>query len=459
MNIATCLAAKQALLPSGWASDVRVHIGEDGRIASVQSNVPPEPDDQVLSDRALLPAPSNLHSHAFQRAIAGLTESRTSTGDFWSWREAMFAIVARLSPDDMEGLAALVQMEMLEAGYAAVGEFHYLHHQPDGRPYDDPGATGAGIASAASTTGIGLTLLPVLYRRGGLDDRPLSGGQRAFGCTPDLYEAVLASCRSAVSRLPPDCNIGVAPHSLRTVSPDDLSWLIKLSPEAPIHIHIAEQIAEVDAVVAMYGARPVEWLLDTVDVDQHWCLVHATHMSEAETTALATTGAVVGLCPITEANLGDGVFAGARFIAEGGRFGVGSDSNVRIACAEELRALEYSQRLSMRRRAILTRDGWSVGRTLFEAAVSGGAQALGRDSGAIAEGRFADLVGLDTGAIATTGLDGDRLLDAWIFASDDRLVRDVWSAGRHVVVDGNHIERERITEPARTTLERLRSDL
>ncbi len=457
MRRVTSLFVDRALLPIGWFRDVRIVVGPNGRISAVHTDSKPEADDERLSGKVLLPAPANLHSHAFQRSLAGLGEHRsTSQDDFWSWREFMYGLVALLTPEDIEIIAALVQMEMLESGYAAVGEFHYLHHQPDGSIYDNIGTMGSRIVAAAARTGIGLTLLPALYSRGGLDGRALSSGQRRFGCDRDRFEAVLGSCLGAISGLDEDSTVGVAAHSLRAVSPGDLTWASSLLPGAPVHLHIAEQEREVDEVSAAYGRRPMSWLMENHEVDQRWCLVHATHVTAKELHAMANSGAVVGLCPITESNLGDGIYEAVEFMIAGGRIGIGSDSNVRISLSEELRTLEYSQRLSRRGRGQLAPKGGSVGRALFDACSHGGSQAIGRASGAIAEGRLADFVALDGNALALSGVDGDRLLDAWIFAADDRLVRDVFSAGRHVVSDGRHVDRDTIVTTALPTLRKLR---
>ena len=480
MNTVRTLHTSRALLSTGWAENVRITLGEpegrpdggpgsgqqcaasdgEGRITAIQANAVAEPDDLVLANRALLPAPVNLHSHAFQRALAGLTEYRSTSQDsFWSWRDLMYRFVEQLDPDDIEDIAAAVQMEMLEAGYAACGEFHYLHHQADGTPHDDVAEMAVRIAASASITGIGLTLLPVFYQRGGLDGRDLSGGQLRFGCSRDLYEKLIVSAANAVAKLNPDCNLGVAPHSLRAVSSQDLSWVTALLPDAPVHIHIAEQTAEVDEVAAVYGAPPVRWLLDNATVDQRWCLVHATHMTSGEASDMARSGAVAGLCPITESNLGDGIFSGLEYLTAGGKIGIGSDSNVRIAMAEELRTLEYSQRLKEHQRAVLVDGEKSVGRTLFGAVAEGGARATGRSSGRIEVGQLADLVAIDTGATHTMGLTGDRLLDAWIFAGDDRLVTDVFSAGRHVVREGRHIHHGEISRNFNRVVMKLRAGL
>lgn len=453
----TELWARRALLPDGWASNVRVEIDGTGRLAAVVPDAPPNGTRLGI----LLPAPGNLHSHAFQRAMAGLTERRGPQGkdSFWTWRALLYRFLERLTPEDVEAIAAQAFVEMLEAGYAAVGEFHYLHHQAGGVPYDAPAELSRRVMAAAAATGIGLTHLPALYGRGGLDGSPLDGGQRRFGCTLDGFATLLEDAQAGLRALPGDAVLGVAPHSLRAVDPEALGGVVALRPEAPVHIHIAEQVAEVEAVTAALGAPPVAWLLDALAVDGRWCLVHATHMTPRETVALARSGAVAGLCPITESNLGDGIFDGARFLAGGGCFGVGSDSNVRVALAEELRTLEYSQRLRDRARAVLATADRSVGRILYQGACHGAARALGRHAGVIAPGRLADLVALDDDALAIAHLDGDALLDAWIFAADDRLVTDVWSAGRHVVTGGRHVARETVAERFRAVLRRLGDEL
>ncbi len=446
--------AEQALLAEGWAKDVLVGVGADGRIASVAAGAPP----QGHRVGAVLPAPVNLHSHAFQRAMAGMTERRGPHGrdTFWTWRQLMFRFLEALTPDDIEAIAAFVQLEMLEAGYAAVAEFHYVHHQPDGTPYADIGEMSARIVAAAEASGIGLTLLPVLYQQAGCDGAPLAPGQVRFGNSIDRFANLHARAGQIVAALPPDAGLGVAPHSLRAVSRDGLAAAVTLSPDAPLHMHLAEQVGEVEEVHAAYGQCPVEWLLAHHDVDARWCLIHATQMNAAETLGLAATGAVAGLCPVTESSLGDGIFNGAAFLQAGGRIGIGSDSNIRIALTEELRTLEYSQRLRDRGRAILATEEQSTGRRLFSAAVAGGAQAARRASGAIIPGQWADLVALDTDAIDLEGREGDALLDSFIFAGDDRMIADVWSAGRHLVRTGRHIHRDAIAQRYRKTMAALR---
>ena len=451
----TAIFAEQALLPQGWARDVVVTLA-DGRIAAVASG--PAPAGAVRVG-ALLPAPANLHSHAFQRAMAGLTEARgPNPGDsFWTWRQLMFRFLDRLTPEDVQAIAALVQVEMLEAGYAGVAEFHYLHHAPGGVPYDDLAEMAGRIVAAAADTGIGLTLLPVLYRWGGCDRRGLAPGQVRFGNDPDRFARLVEGVEAALAALPGDARIGIAPHSLRAVDPEALAFCADLRPGAPIHIHLAEQLAEVDEVQAALGARPVEWLLAQAPVDARWCLIHCTQMQRHETLALAATGAVAGLCPLTEASLGDGIFDGVAWVGAGGAFGVGSDSNIRIRLAEELRQLDTTQRLRDHSRAALATAECSTGRVLWNGAARGGAQATGRAAGALAPGLLADLVALDTGAVDLEGLSGDRLLDAAIFADGDRAVAEVWAAGRHVVTGGRHIARDRIEGAYRATVRRLRA--
>lgn len=444
------LHAEQALLPEGWASDISVEV-EAGRIVAVG----PARGGQRVA--CLLPAPVNLHSHAFQRAMAGLTEFRTAGQDsFWTWRSLMYRFLERLSPDDVEAIAAQVMVEMAEAGYAGVAEFHYLHHGLGGVSYDDRAEMAGRICAAADTTGMGLTLLPVLYERGGCDGRALAGGQLRFGNDLDGYLRLREGAARHLASLHKDAVLGQAPHSLRAVSAANLAEASQLS--GPIHIHVAEQVAEVDEVLAFTGQRPVDWLLSHAPVDQRWCLIHATQMEPSETLALAHSGAVAGLCPITEANLGDGIFDGARYVQAGGAFGIGSDSNVRISLSEEIRMLEYSQRLGRKARAVLA-DGRSVGRLVFEGMARGGAQAAGRDAGAIAVGKWADLVALDGSGPDMAGRRGDRLLDSFAFAGDDRMVAHVWSAGRPLVQNGRHFARDAVRARFGAVMARLAAAL
>lgn len=444
------LHAKTALLPDGWAQDVRIHV-QEGRIAQVTAGVPGQ------GHGAILPAPVNLHSHTFQRAMAGMTESRTAGQDsFWTWRALMYRFLDRLSPEDVQAIAAQAMVEMAEAGFAAVCEFHYLHHPVGGGTYADPAEMSARIAQAARETGLGLTHLPVIYEQGGVDGRALAGGQSRFGSSPEVYAKLLEGAERALSGVS-DAGMGVAPHSLRAVSRGTLDRVSGMT-KGPIHIHIAEQVAEVTEVQTAWGARPVDWACANLPLDARWCMIHATQMTPGETAALAKTGAVAGLCPITEANLGDGVFDAPGWLAAGGRFGVGTDSNVRISLAEELRLLEYSQRLQGKARAVMA-DERSTGRLLWEGAAQGGAQAAGRQSGAIAVGMWADMLALDTGDLRLEGFQGDSLLDAFLFAGRDGLVTDLWSAGRHIVQAGRHIARDATASRFRATMHRLRAAL
>ncbi len=431
--------AQTALLPTGWAQDVRIAISADGRIAPPDGNAPADHRVDML-----LPAPANLHSHAFQRAMSGLTEARsTGTSDsFWTWRQLMYRFLDHLTPDDVEAIAAYAQMEMLEAGFAAVGEFHYLHHRPGGKPYDRIGEMADRIAAAARETGIGLTLLPVLYMQGGADGRALNGGQLRFGCDLERFDRLMSDCADILRDLPTDAVLGVAPHSLRAVLPDGLEQCASYA--GPIHMHLAEQKAEVIEVRSTFGARPAEWLCDTQDVNDRWCLIHCTQMTPTETATLARTGAVAGLCPITESNLGDGIFDAPGWTKAGGRLGVGSDSNLRISLTEELRTLEHSQRLRDHARAVLADDARSTGHALLAQVVKGGAQALGRHSGAIAPGHWADLVALDLSGPDCAGRTDDQMLDTWIFGQGGPTVHHLWTAGRHMVQDGRHIHRARL---------------
>jgi formimidoylglutamate deiminase len=445
--------AKQALLASGWVNDVRLTL-TNGVIDCVEPLSKPHASDVRVD--TLLPALGNLHSHTFQRAMAGMTEVRAAGRDsFWTWRDLMYRFVDRLTPEQIEAIAALVFMEMLEAGYAAVGEFHYVHHQKRGVPYADVAELSNRIFAAAATTQIGLTHLPVLYTYAGAGKRPLADGQLRFGNTVDQFARLVARAKAGLHSLPADARIGIAPHSLRATSPDDLKILLADHRRGPVHIHIAEQPKEVEDIQGWLGARPVEWLLANADVNAAWCLIHATHMTETETVRMAESGAVAGLCPITEANLGDGPFNGPVYLSAGGAFGIGSDSNVQIALSGELRTLEYSQRLRDLARNVMVVGEGSVGRTLYTGAARGSAQALGRNVGDIGIGRLADLVAIDSTAPALCALNQCQLLDGVVFAANDTVVTDVWSAGRHAVRGGRHVDRDRIIAAYRVAVAAL----
>ncbi|MDQ6435015.1 formimidoylglutamate deiminase [Mesorhizobium sp. LHD-90] len=444
----TGIFAREALLPTGWASNVRVTF-ERGAIVSIEHNASPAQADERAA--ILLPAMPNLHSHAFQRGMAGLAETRGPGDDsFWSWREVMYRFALSMTPEQVEAVAAQLYMEMLEAGFGRVGEFHYLHHDRDGRPYANIAEMGERIAAAASETGIGLTLLPVFYAHSGFGGLVPNDGQRRFINDIDSFSRLLEASREAVAGLS-DTIVGVAPHSLRAVTPDELATVTRMALSNPIHIHVAEQTREVDDCIAWSGVRPVEWLLANAPVGENWCLIHATHMTDGETAAMAKSGAIAGLCPVTEANLGDGIFAGRAFLDQGGRFGVGSDSNVLIGVADELRQLEYSQRLLHRQRNVLAPPGGSNGRALFDAALVGGNQALGGRPSGIAVGGAASLVSLASGHPSLAGKSGDAILDAWIFANGAK-IDCVWVAGRKCVAEGRHFDHEAIAERFRKTM-------
>ena len=442
-----------AFLPSGFARDVRVEV-EDGLVTAVQPGQPAGGAERLAG--IALPGMPNLHSHAFQRGMAGLAERRGPANDtFWTWREVMYRFLGRLSPEDVEAIAAFAYAEMLEGGYTLVGEFHYLHHDPAGQPYSDIAELSGRIAAAASETGIGLTLLPCFYAQGGFGGRPPVEGQRRFINDLDSFARLLEGARRHLGRVP-GARMGVAPHSLRAVTPEALEAVADLVPEGPIHIHAAEQWLEVEDCVAWSGRRPVEWLLENAGLDERWCLIHATHMTADETARLAESGAAAGLCPLTEASLGDGTFEGPRFLRSGGAFGIGTDSNIQIDAAAELRQLEYSQRLAHRGRNLMTLDeGESTGRRLFTSALAGGAQAMAQPMGAIAPGQRADFVVLDAGHPALAAAGPESWLDCWIFCAGQSLVKDVVAGGRHVVTNGRHHRREEIAACYRASLARV----
>lgn len=449
----THLWFSSALLPGGWSAAVRLSLSE-GLIARVEDGAEAAEGDERHG--VAIPGLPNLHSHAFQRVMAGLTEHGDGAAgdDFWTWREAMYRCADRLGPDDVEAIAALAFAEMLETGFTRVGEFHYLHHDPAGMPYADPAELAARIIAAAASSGIGLTLLPVFYAHADFGGLPPTWGQRRFATDIDGFARLLDATRRAAAGLPGSV-VGIAPHSLRAVTPDELRRVVPLAGNGPIHIHVAEQVREMEDCLAWSGRRPVEWLLENQPVDGRWCLIHATHTTAAERSGIAACGTVVGLCPITEANLGDGIFDARAFQVAGGRFGIGTDSNVLIDAAGELRQLEYTQRLQSRRRNILAADpGWSTGRTLFDASLSAGSQALG-SGGGLEAGQPADIVTLAADHPSTASRADDRRLDGWIFAARSGAIDGVWARGRRVVVGGRHVARETLERRFLAVLERF----
>jgi formimidoylglutamate deiminase len=454
----TSYFAESALLPAGWAADVRLDVDDAGNVAAVTPDAKPDGAERLAG--VAVPGMANVHSHAFQRAMAGLAERAGPEGDnFWSWREVMYRFLARLGPRDVEAIATQLYVELLKHGYTAVGEFHYLHNDPKGEPYDNAGELAERVVEAAGSSGIGLTLLPVLYQTGNFGAAPTTEGQRRFRMGTEEF-LKLVDRLGHRHRRDAQVRIGIAPHSLRAVPPDALKAALDgfaaIERTGPIHIHAAEQTKEVDDCVAWSGQRPVEWLLTHAPVDARWCLVHCTHMAPAETAALAASGAVAGLCPTTEANLGDGLFPLPAFLHAGGRFGIGTDSNVATSPVEELRWLEYGQRLTARARNLAeTKIGASTGAQLYRTALAGGAQALGRPIGALAPGMRADIVVLDADHPALAGRTGDVLLDSWIFSGNATPVRDVMVGGHWVVRDQHHSHEEQAAADYRHTIARL----
>ncbi len=450
---------ESALLPSGWARGVRL-TSDGGRIGQLSTDVDPLPGDERHA--IALPGLPNVHSHAFQRGLAGLTERRGPGEDsFWSWRELMYRFVERIGPEELEAVSALCFAEMLEAGFTHVGEFHYLHHDRDGSPFAERGELAVRIAAAAAQSGIGITLLPVFYAHGGFGGAPPSARQCRFVTDVEAYARILESCRRAVQPLV-GASVGVAPHSLRAVTPAELYAVTALAGEGVVHIHVAEQAREVEECLALTGQRPIEWLLAHGHPGPRWCLVHATHATDAELAGIAACGAVAGLCPITESSLGDGIFAAADFRTGGGRLGIGSDSNVLLDAAQELRTLEYSQRLARRARNVLTAAaGASTGRTLFDAALAGGWQALHAGPAlapvGFAPGASLDLVTLRSDHPVLLERAGNELLDSWIFAGGRELIDCVYRAGVRLVTGGRHRDREALVARYARALHELRS--
>jgi formimidoylglutamate deiminase len=432
--------APYALLPGGWAKNVRIDIDAEGMITGITPDSPTR--DASLLGGPVIPGMPNVHSHAFQRAFAGHAERRQNNADsFWTWRDAMYGLAGRITPDTLEAIAAQLYVEMLEGGYTSVGEFHYLHHDRDGVPFATRSEMAQRILAAAQETGIGLTLLPVFYRYSGFGSKPPLPEQARFINDADAFMRLFDELAPLCAR--PNTRLGIAPHSLRAVAPEDLLAVLAAvrarDAHAPIHIHIAEQNAEVTACMESTGRRPVEWLLEHVDVTAHWCAVHATHMNAAEITALAATGATAGLCPSTEANLGDGIFSLERWSQAGGALAIGSDSHVRTDVTEELRWLEYGQRLRWQRRTIapsLT--------ALYQQCARDGSAVLGRSSGIIALQCAADFVVLDAESPALAGGDTETLLDRLIVTGSKQSIRDVYVAGNQVVRAGKHLHSESI---------------
>ncbi|WP_312387272.1 formimidoylglutamate deiminase [Pseudomonas sp.] len=432
--------AERALLPSGWARNVRLEVDAQGQLASLQVDASADGAERLAGP--LLPGMPNLHSHAFQRAMAGLAEVAGNPNDsFWTWRELMYRMVGQISPEQLQVIARQLYIEMLKAGYTSVAEFHYVHHDRDGQRYADPAELSRCISAAASAAGIGLTLLPVLYSHAGFGGQPASEGQRRFINSSEQYLRLHEQLKPVLAAQPAQ-RLGLCFHSLRAVTPEQIATVLASGEQdCPVHIHIAEQQKEVDDCLAWSGRRPLQWLYENVEVDRRWCLVHATHAAPDEVAAMAESGAVAGLCLTTEANLGDGIFPAVDYLARGGRMGIGSDSHVSLSVVEELRWLEYGQRLRDQRRNRLYRsDQPMVGRTLYDAALSGGAQALGQPIGELTVGRRADWLVLDGEDPYIATAEGDAILNRWLFAGGDRQIRDVMVNGAWVVRQGRHAQ-------------------
>jgi len=451
------LAATAALLPEGWARDVVLDIGDDGVIANIERDAQAEGSERTAGP--VIAAMPNLHSHAFQRALAGRTGRASSLHDdsFWTWRQAMYAFLERVDAEAFEAVTAQAYVEMAKSGYASVAEFHYVHHDPAGKPYGDPAELAWRVVAAARIAGLGLTLLPVFYAHAGFGGMPATAGQQRFVHTTDTFTHLYERLRQGADRH--GYVLGVAPHSLRAVTPEEMGHVVRLAaPGAPVHIHAAEQTREVDDCYAWSQLRPVEWLLAHASLDARWCIVHATHMTEREVAALAASGAIVGLAPTTEADLGDGIFPGHAYLAVGGGFGVGSDSNTIIDPFAELRQFEWSQRTRARRRNVLGSAGdETIGTALWARAARGGAQAVAQPVGAIEVGRRADLVVLNPTDPALAGQVADDILDAAIFGPSRAPVRDVMAGGKWIVREGHHIAEEEIFARYRAALARIDS--
>jgi len=434
--------AERALLPTGWATNVRIEVGADGRLTHVQAHADPSGAERLKGP--LLPGMPNLHSHAFQRAMAGLAEVAGNPNDsFWTWRDLMYRLVGHISPEQMGVIARQLYIEMLKAGYTSVAEFHYVHHDVSGQPYAQPAELALRISEAARSAGIGLTLLPVLYSHSGFGGQAPNDGQRRFINSTEQYLRLQEQLKPLLAQHPAQ-QLGLCFHSLRAVTPAQIHDVLHASDtDCPVHIHIAEQQKEVDDCLSWSGQRPIQWLYDNVAVNHRWCLVHATHANADEVRLMANSQAVAGLCLTTEANLGDGIFPAVDYLAQGGRMGIGSDSHVSLSVVEELRWLEYGQRLRDQRRNRLYRaDQPMVGRTLFDAAQAGGAQALGQPVAGLAVGQRADWLVLDGNDPYLAIAQEDAILNRWLFAGGDRQVRDVLVNGQWVVRDGRHADEQ-----------------
>lgn len=443
--------ARKALLQKGWADNVRLNI-RDGRIEGIDTDAKPEATDVVTG--CVIPGLCNAHSHAFQRALAGHTERRSPDGhdNFWTWRERMYDLAGAMDARTLRAVARQAYTEMLVSGYTTVAEFHYLHREPGNDNTDE--AMFDAICDAAEESGIRLMYVPVLYERAGFDKPDPEEQQRLFAL--DLRSFLQHHAR-AREKCGERIGVGIGAHSLRAVSHESMTEIARAGAEAggPIHIHVAEQQREVDQCLAANGRRPVRWLLENFDIGSQWCLVHATHMDADEVRTLAQSGAVVCLCPSTEANLGDGFFPLHDFLSHGGRIAIGSDSHISINPFEELRWLEYGQRLVKQSRNIASLRNSHVGRELFERTLEGGAQASGQTPVGLCIGAAADLVALYDEDPMLVGHDDETRLDALVFSGFRLPIERVMVHGEWRVIDGDHIDQMAARDGFAASLERL----
>jgi|TARA_R110002124_G_scaffold51649_6_gene149264 formimidoylglutamate deiminase len=446
------------LLDTGWAEGMTLEIDPSGYILSIERTMNKETGETITG--ATIPGMPNLHSHAFQRAMAGLAEKRASpTDSFWSWRKVMYGFLDMLEPEDITAITAQLYKELLRGGYTGVAEFHYLHHSRSGQPYGDKSLMSQAVIEGAKEAGMPITLLPVFYAHAGFGGLPPEPGQQRFINKLDRYQELFCALQ-CIEKQDPGLTLGIAPHSLRAATKDEIDELLKLSPESPFHIHIAEQQKEIEDCIASYGKRPVEWLYENFNVDDRWCLVHATHITDAEITQIAKSRAVVGLCPLTEANLGDGIFPAKRFISEEGSFGVGSDSNICLNAARELESLEYGQRLLHQERNVLTSKTLpNVGRFLYEKSMSGGARALGQPISGLQVGARADFIVLNLQHPDFYGRAQENFLDILLFSAAADFKTDVYIAGEKIVKQGQHKREEEITRTYKARMSKLLASL
>lgn len=440
---------ERAFLSHGWTKDVRLSVDTHGFISSLQENVLAQEKDQRLS--IVIPGLVNCHSHSFQRVMAGLTEYQVSSKDnFWSWRKTMYHFANLLSPEELQHIASYLYLEMIKQGYTSVAEFHYVHHQADGVHYSSLSQLSQSIINAANVVGINLTLLPVLYMNAGFGDQAILDEQKRFGNSLESYlrihEEAVQYCSAQHQH-----NVGLALHSLRAVSADTISEAINYSKfiaqPCPVHIHIAEQTEEVEQSLEMLGKRPVEWLLDNYDVDKNWCLIHATHITEKEIANIARSGATVGICPSTEANLGDGFFPLRQYLDQGGYIAVGSDGNTCTNPIEELRWLEYGQRLLSRTRNITSdKKERHTGTNLYTNCLAGGARSIGQRTGTLKVGHRADLLVLDECSADLCSIPDDYIIDTLLFGAGRSLIKSVMINGEWKITDFNHIDQSRIKD-------------